>query len=345
MENVQKSGDEMVDNAVWITWEYQVRNRNLSNALKVPLVEFDFDDYHRIVRYFFCTLATIKLLLVRKPRIVIHQSPSIFLAMLIAMLRPIFKYKVVMDVHNAGVRPAEGKYKILNWLARFSLKRADLVIFHNNIVASSVPDVQRNRVIVLADPLPAADLRSGSSVHSTHEKFKVLFICRWAEDEPYEEVLKAASVLAKGDYKIEITCTGKVPSKVLSQSMPVNVCLAGFVSNTEYSALLNSTHCVLALTTRKDSLNCAAYEGMAHEKPTILSNSPLLKRFFGMGYLYTDNNASDIVTNILVARDDFERLSQHIRAKKKMYQESYSKEINNLECSISSLMSKVDNRE
>lgn len=319
----------MKSNTIWVTWEYQVRNRNLSKELGVTLYEINYDKHSRLLRYFFCIGQTIKILLQVKPKIVIHQSPSIVLAFLLSLLKDIFKYRVIIDTHNAGVKPAEGTSKLLNWLAHFSLKRADLIILHNEMIAAQLPKSISVERLILADPLPSV-LKEQRLESNKGDVFTVVFVCRWASDEPYQEVIRAAQILESEKANVKIICTGRYPKHIKKEKLPKNIELSGFVSVEEYDLILKKAHCVLALTTRQDSLNCAAYEGMAYEKPTILSKSALLERFFSKGFSHTLNNAGSISNTIIAVMKDYVKLKHDIIICKASYSIEYGAKVKEL---------------
>lgn len=320
---------------IWITWEYQVRNRNLSKAINVPLYEIIHETKTTLGRYIKSSIATVRLIKRRKPSVVFHQSPSIVLAFLLTSLKPVFGYKIVVDVHNAGIKPGEGKYALLNALAKYSLLRANLLIIHNETVRKLIP-CDDSRIFILPDPLPDTYLINKDTIQM--DKFiNILFICRWSADEPYEEVFKAAQILLNTEPNLRILITGKIPKHIQALELPKNIRLLGFVETKEYNRRLATAHGAIALTTRTDSLNCAGYEAMAHEVPMILSDSPVLRNFFFRGYLFTQNTAPDIASNIkdLVAHrcELKEELAKHKRAYANQYAakiKNFNKRVNDL---------------
>lgn len=310
---------------LWITWEYQVRNRSMAKKLNVPLVEVIHDEHSKL-RYFKCIYQTISLIHKNKPRTVFYQSPSIILALLITVLKFIYRFKTIMDCHNAGYKPLEGKSKLLNCIAKFSLKRADLVIVHNELINNDVKSINTN-TLVMSDPLPEV---KKSQKCSQSNSGVVVFICRWSLDEPYHEVLKAATILLKEMPHVKIKITGNPPKEIKDSTLPENVELMGFLSNQDYADLLHHSALLIALTTRTDSLNCAGYEAMAYEKPMILSDSKLLKNFFSKGYEFTMNSAEHIAQTINSALIKQDELKREIQDNKHTYQKESEAAINSL---------------
>ncbi|RFA25153.1 hypothetical protein CAI21_19865 [Alkalilimnicola ehrlichii] len=141
--------------------------------------------------------------------------------------------------------------------------------------------------------------------------FKVLFICTWAADEPYLEVLKAAKRLPASVH-IYVTGRSRGRERALEDTVPDNVTLTGFVSEEEFIELLQTADAVVDLTTREDCLVCGAYEATAAEKPLLLSNTKALRSYFHKGALFTDNTAADIARQLLQLRNEHTRLMQEV---------------------------------
>lgn len=279
---------------IWLTWERQRRNHTLSAALGARLNEFVFEG--GMGRYVRSAAATAAVIARERPRVVFTQNPSLVLCLLALLLRRTYGYRLIVDAHNAGLYPMEGKSRVLNALARYVARSADRVIVTN-------PSLERvvagwgGRPVVLPDPLPDLPPRRGERGGGT--PFHVVFVCRWAADEPYREVLAAASHLGAG---FRISITGKPPASLAPGALPPNVTLTGFLPEGDYVALLQSADAVLVLTTRENCLNCGAYEAVSLERPLVLSDTSALRSYFGRGALFTDNDAESIAAALVAAR-------------------------------------------
>ncbi len=107
---------------IWIAWGNHRRNKGISNALAWKLYELVYSDKLRIYRYLVSSFKTISVILKENPRIVAAQNPSKFLAFVVILFQNIFSYKVVIDAHNRGIFPLEGKSKTLMLLAKYFQK-------------------------------------------------------------------------------------------------------------------------------------------------------------------------------------------------------------------------------
>jgi len=138
-------------------------------------------------------------------------------------------------------------------------------------------------------------------------------------DEPYKEVINAASKINSG-ITIYITGNNKKRFSQLTNSIPSNVKFTGYLDESDYIDLLCSCSGIMVLTYRKNCLLCGAYESVALKKPLILSNTPVLKELFHKGTMFTENTSEDIsrcITelffNIDVLKKEIVELDQALR--------------------------------
>lgn len=276
----------------------------MSARLGLRLFELDVKG-GRAKRYLACIWRTLPLLWRSRNSLVFVQNPSLVLAALAVACRPLFRYRVVIDAHNAGIFPPGGNdsmpQKFADWLAR----RADVVIVTNRGLASHVRKVG-GQPFVLPDPLP--NIRA--VVERPNETPQVLFVCTWAADEPYVEVFKAAKMLP--DVKILVTGNSKGREKELGESLPSNVTLTGFLPHQDYEALLASSEVILDLTTRSDCLVCGAYEAVAVGRPFVLSDTEALRSHFSIGGMHIRNDASGIADGVSRVLANYERYRKDV---------------------------------
>ena len=169
----------MIKDSLWITWENQRRNRELSAALNIPLFEFaEIDEIKNyLLKYIIGFVKTFRLLIVKRTRVVCCQNPSVILCFLLIILKIFFDIRVVIDSHNAGLFPLEGRSKALNLISRFIQRFADLTIVTNRILKKHV-EINGGRAFVLQDKIP--DLMS-SNIKGFKRKIQhtvCLYLCR-----------------------------------------------------------------------------------------------------------------------------------------------------------------------
>lgn len=281
----------------------------MSNRLGALLVELDVKG-SRLKRYIICVSRTLQLLWQWRRQVVFVQNPSLVLAVEAAMLRKVFGYKLIIDAHNAGIYPAEGKSNLLQRITDWALVRADLVLVTNQGLAAQVERIGGNAAI-LPDPLPKLPAILSSTAAFTPATVKALFVCTWAADEPYIEVLKAAEALPHVQFFF--TGNSKGREAALGRKTPINVILTGYLPDEEYEKLLLNSDVIIDLTTREDCLVCGAYESVAADKPFVLSDTQALRHYFRMGGVFVDNNAAAIVDGLKSLLGDYQHYAEEIR--------------------------------
>jgi glycosyltransferase involved in cell wall biosynthesis len=293
---------------IWITWEVQRRNRTMSGQLDAALNELIFKG-NRFLRYPVLIARTAAVVMKNRPSILFVQNPSIVLALFAVSSKCIFRSPVVVDAHNAGVFPFEGRKPWANRLTGFILRKADLTIVTNPSLASHVSEAG-GRPFSLPDPLP--EIRRLKASRPLKGKRNVLFICTYAEDEPYLEVIKAASMLDP-DIFVYISGNPKGKEKAFSHLLGPNTVLTGYLPEDEYINLFQSADAVIDLTTREDCLVCGAYEAITMEKPLVLSDTKALRAYFSNGAIFTDNTAEDLASKIMEALENAGTLRERLK--------------------------------
>lgn len=293
-----------VSGFIWITWENCRRTKELSAALGVPVYEIRCGGPY-VIRTTVQLVRTVAMLWQKRPPGVIVQNPSMVLAWVACVLKPLFRYRLVVDRHTALMceipptrLPARG---IVNYLNRYTARKADLTIVTNDYLKRLVEE-RGGRGFVLQDKLP--DLRSIEVRPSRLiGKHNIAYICSFLRDEPVDEVLEAARQL---DYSTVIYVTGN-GRKYLTRrqgEIPANVVFTGFLCEPEFVSLLTTADAVIVLTKRQHTLLCGAYEAISLGKPLILSDTACLRDYFTGGPVFTPSKAADIAAAIrTVARD------------------------------------------
>ena len=288
----------------WITWEDHRRSIELAREIGGSYYFIDVSEI-AYIKYFLKALKTVSIILKNRKGIVIVQNPSRILAALASLMKLIFGFPLIVDRHTnfrlekgATLNPAEWFVIICS---EFSLKVADLTIVTNDFLKELVIK-KGGRALVLHDKMPKievpkkkVDLPSGSNI---------LFVCTFAPDEPFSEVISSARILGS-DFNIHITGNYKKAGlETSASSLPENVHLLGFVSNEDYEAHMYSCDVILVLTTAEWVIVCGGYEAVALGKPLITSNTKALKEFFQGKALHTNSDACSIAEAIRIACED-----------------------------------------
>lgn len=295
---------------IWVTWEDQVRNRSVSSYLGVEIFEFKYDDKNKIYRYFLSAFKTLFLFLKFNPKVIFVQNPSVALSLLAVVTSKILHSNVFVDAHNVVFESMGPKFKFASKVNKWIIRNADAVIVTNEVLKKRVEEIGGTGVVI-PDPLPDLFIKENSTVNEykklLNDGICCLCITSWSEDEPYENLLRAAE-----SYQNEITFLfsgnyNKIGDQILND-LPSNVKLLGFVSRDLYENLLFEVDFVVDLTTRDNCLVCGAYEAVSAGKPMLISNSCALKEYFYKGAIYTGSEATEIAKNILLLISDLDRL-------------------------------------
>jgi hypothetical protein len=288
---------------IWITWENQRRNRELSLALGCKL--YELSEIASITNYVSKCLSGISktfLILYReKPKLVFCQNPSIVLASFLILVKFVTGIRVCVDAHNAGLFPKEGKSRFLNAIAQFIQRRADLTLVTNESLKQHV-EKNGGRAFALPDKIPTIACKESKKLKG---KINILFICTYASDEPYQLFFDAARLI---DQEICIYVTGNFRKhSIEANTLSGNIILMGYIPEETYQEMLHSVDITIDLTSREDCLVCGAYESVAVGKPMILSNTKTLRAYFNKGAVYADHTVESLLSavNEVVKRREY----------------------------------------
>lgn len=289
---------------IWISWSFQRRSHELSGAFSAEYHNLGDRFGGRLRRYLSCIPKTLRLIRERKPETLFVQNPSLILAALAVLCKRRYRYTLVVDLHTPYIK----LNRPLDWLfwklQRFCVTRSDLTLVTNANMKNIFPG---GEIMILPDKLPGF---GDPGVEELDGDRTIVFVCTFSEDEPYEEVRKAARMI---DNRIHIYVTGRYrKAGWLPERMPPNLHLTGFLAEEAYSRLLNSADAVMILTNQPDCLVCGAYESVSLNKPMVLSNQEALRNYFSSGAVYVDSTAESIAEGIAAAVADTEHLNHEI---------------------------------
>lgn len=145
---------------------------------------------------------------------------------------------------------------------------------------------------VAASPASRSGSGSGSGSDSGCGDY-VLCPLSYANDEPVAAILAAAALTPETEWKL----TGRAPVHVVSAAPP-NVTFTGFVSESEYAALVRRALGIIALTTRAHTMQRAGYEAFSAGIPQLTSDFPELWGFYGDSALYTAPEAEQVAAGV-----------------------------------------------
>ncbi len=291
--------------ALWVAWERHRRSREICGALGVPLAELAGEGgAWRYPRLLFRTFAMIRR---ERPDVLFVQCPSIVLGVWAGLLKRVYRFTLVADLHNEAVQPFVCRARWYLGLVMAIRRLADLSLVSNEALERTV-NATGGRAFVLPDPVPVTD---GARVAGARgEGAIVLFVCSFAPDEPYVAVIEAARRLPPD---VRVLITGDRRRAVLPRVVPANVRFTGFLPQAEYDALLVRAAVIVDLTEMQDCLVCGAYEAVAARTPLVTSDTAVLRRHFAKGTVFTRHDPASIAAAISRALDEDAALRDGMR--------------------------------
>lgn len=303
----EQADDTLLRKWIWNGWESHRRTREICTDLGIPCF-VETRELPRLLKYPYFMSRTLRLLARTRPDGLLVQSPSIVLALWAVVLKRVFRFALVIDAHNEGVRPYQKALRRWSALYRHMQRQADLTVVTNDRLGTVVV---RNggRPFVLPDRLPAVSEIRPAELRGRH---RIVCISTFASDEPYEEVIEAGRLLGDDTYLYLTGNPGRLPAS-LRRRAAENVVFTGYLSDEDYWRTLKAATAVLDVTRLDDCLVCGGYEAVALEKPLIVTDTPVLRALFSKGTVYTRNSAEDISSAIATAIRDADRLTAEVK--------------------------------
>jgi hypothetical protein len=225
------------------------------------------------LRYLLNTISTCGYLLIRRPRAVIVTNPPIFPGLIAFPYCAATKAPLLLDSHPSAFGDAPMANQVLGlhtWLAR---RAATTMV--------TVPELAKivtgwgGRADIVHEAPPAYD---AAPARPLSRRPHILYIGRFAGDEPTAEVVEAARLVPEADLLI----TGdvrKCPAPLV-ESAPENVIFTGFLEGDDYNRALEQADVIMVLTRHSQAVNRGACEAVYFGRPLIISDLPAMTPLF-----------------------------------------------------------------
>jgi glycosyltransferase involved in cell wall biosynthesis len=242
------------------------------------------------LRYLLNAISTCRYLLIRRPRAVIVTNPPIFPGLIALPYCTVTRAPLLLDSHPSAFGDAPMAKQVAGvhaWLTR----RAATTIVTVPELAKTVTAWGGRADIV--HEAPAAHRAAPGGPLSGRPR--ILYIGRFAGDEPTAEVVEAARLVPEAD----VLVTGdvrKCPAPLL-KSAPKNVIFTGFLEGRDYDRALEQADAILVLTRHPLAVNRGAYEAVYFERPLIISDLPAMTPLFPYA-VPVSNDAAGIARGI-----------------------------------------------
>jgi glycosyltransferase involved in cell wall biosynthesis len=272
---------------VFISWiPYHGRSAALAHLLRIR-AEFVWPSQARlsvIGRYFYQTIATVRLIRRERPPVVVVMLPPapLLIAAFIGRRRGT---KLVADLHTGFFLNPKWR-----WATALSLRllRSCTVLVTNQELAAECTH-RGVQAIVVHDPLEdRTDLAERGDPDIT-----VFCPLSFANDEPVDAVLAAAAMLPH----VTFALTGSAPAEV-QQRAPRNVVFTGYLPHDEYWRRLALARVVVACTTRDATMQRAGYEALMCGVPQVTSNFKALGDFLGPAAYYAEPTPESLARGV-----------------------------------------------
>jgi glycosyltransferase involved in cell wall biosynthesis len=256
-------------------------------------------------KYTYQAIATIVLLIRRRPQVIFVQSPPSFAPAIVWLVTRLLGGRFIIDAHSDALDT--WVWTTPAWLHRAVARGATATIVTNEHHRDLV-ERRGGRAIIIRD-IPAT-FGSGATP-ALADGFRVLAVNTFAPDEPVAELIAAADGLPGVSFYV--TGDPNRPGFTMPSRVPDNVHFTGFVPDDVYYGLMRSSDAVLCLTTRDHTMQRGACEALSMGVPIVTSDTALLRAYFRKGTVHVRNERAAIRRGIERMITDHERLSAEIR--------------------------------
>ena len=306
---------------------FEARTALFAEKLHVPVFFVHYllykQPYVAPFKYVLQAGKTWAILLRERPRIVYVLNPPVFAPLCVWLYSLFTGTKLIIDTHPPALYARRWAWSVP--LQRFVIRRAYL----NVIDQERFADLFRQwgaRVVILTKPpkfhhevIAALDSAEPQAPLSTPEAsavsragdFELAVVNTFAADEPLDIILQAARALPEAHFSI-MGDLSLAPAGVV-ESAPSNVTFTGYLRGDAYWTALRQANAVMVLTTYAYSVLGGAQDGVALDKPLLLSDQPALREFFTSGTVFIPNTTDGIVTGVRAVMRDETRLIAEVK--------------------------------
>ncbi|HUC37651.1 MAG TPA: glycosyltransferase [Acidimicrobiales bacterium] len=299
---------------LFVSWvDFHGRSRDLAGAVGAEAAFIALGSPLLLtapLRHLVQGIRTIVLLARSRPTTVYVMAPPAPLTLIGLVYGRATGARLVIDAHTAAVmdrRTGTDMKPWFTWIAR----RAYLTLVATEFLAQKLR-ARGLDVMALDDP-PLEQVSSGPP--QPHNRPLVTMPASWDSDEPIRQVIEVAHQLSAIDFVV----TGRHRRTTTRwHRLPPNLRLPGRLSAATYADLLLDSDAVLALTTAECTMQRAAYEALAYEKPLVISDTHVLRHYFTTGAVFVDpRDPNSIADGIALALQRHQQLSKELASLRK----------------------------
>ena len=238
-----------------------------------------------LVRWLRSAVATVPYVLSERPGVLVVTNPPAVAALVGWFSARLVGARLVLDSHP-GAFGAQGDRvaAVLQPLHRWATRRATLSLVASERWRARVEQWGGQAVVVHEAP-GAWQARPPARVAAS----RVLYVGRFARDEPWREVIEAARITPQ----LEVHMTGTPPADLDPAVLPPNVRLVGYLGPDEYRQAVYDADVVMSLTTEPGSVMRAGCEAVWAGRPLVVTGWPSSRQAFPFA-VYVDNDPESI---------------------------------------------------
>ncbi len=308
---------ETIKEGVFIAWrKIASRTRDLSRRLGLKLIFL-----RGFPPYIYETLK-LPLDILSNAKIVFLQIPQGLLLFDGIMLKKIYDYFLVADVHTGFLLPDSYKLKVLNLQFKSLLRFVDLIIVHNYDIVNFISSELRDKVHVLYDPPINYFKWRGFGDY-------IIIPSSGHSDEPIDIVIRSIEKAGVFD-RVYITGPHKPRKMKLGK---ISIIFTGFLPLDKYLELVSNCKLLIALSSREFSFLRAAWEALCSNTPFILSYTRTLRKIYSTlpVWAFIKTHSTDHITrSIVTAYRKYDELVQSISALRKKLIEHAERQLDEL---------------
>ena len=237
------------------------------------------------LRYLLNAIGTCGYLFLRRPRAVIVTNPPIFPGLIALLYCALTKAPLVLDSHPSAFGDAPMAKQVAGIHAWLTQHAATTMVTVSEL--AKIVEAWGGQADIVHEAPPAHRAVPAGPLSS---RPRIVYIGRFAGDEPTAEVIEAARLVPQADVLI----TGdirKCPVQ-LRKSAPANVTFTGFLRGDDYTRALEQADAIMVLTRHPLAVNRGAYEAVYFERPLIISNLPAMTPLFPYAISVGNDSAS-----------------------------------------------------
>ncbi len=332
MNNLDQAFAKMNLDGLFIVWGPFHGSRRSNQIAKKLNIDIEYiylmtkrGLFYAFFKYVHQAIATLLLLVRKRPDIVFIQNPPTFAPLFVYIYCFLSGAKFIIDTHTGAL--VSSLWRCTLPLQRFLSRRALITILTNEYLSEEVSSWGASS-FVLEDPPMAIEISKTMILNKSI--FSVVMMCGVYPDEPVPEVIKVARYLPNMDFYITGNFENNKYFQTVVRNSPANVHFTGFLPEEEYFGLLNAVDAIICLTTDDHTFQSGANEALWLGKPLVTSDWKILRQYFSKGTVHVDNTAGSIQKGLQEIQRDYPDFQYDLLVLQKKRRRQWYKKAENL---------------